>query len=483
MEDSLRMKAKLKILMCSSEVVPFAKTGGLADVAGSLPLFLDKLGVDIRIVMPKYRCVKVTSDETIIRENIDPVGKNISNGVKAYFIKNDDFFNRDNLYNDQYGDYPDNLERFSFFCKEILKLIKEKNFIPDIIHCNDWQTALVPIYLKILYKDDPILRNIKTIFTIHNLAYQGIFAKEKLPKTGLSWDLFTIDGIEFYDKINLMKGALLFSDLITTVSPTYSRQIQTKEYGCGLDGVLSRRSKDLCGIINGIDYKEWNASIDPVIVKNYSIRKVNNKTINKLSLQNQTGLKENRNIPLFGIISRLTEQKGIDLLSDSIDQLCEMGLQIVILGTGEEKYHQILKNLAVKYPRQISINIKYDAEFAKKIYAGCDFFLMPSRFEPCGLGQLISLRYATIPIVRHTGGLADTVTEFNKKTFHGNGFVFYEYSSEDFITAVKRAIEVYSNKKLFKRLIKNAFECDFSWEKSANKYLELYGRMVKSHIG
>ncbi|MDD5448967.1 MAG: glycogen/starch synthase, partial [Candidatus Omnitrophica bacterium] len=412
----------MKILFVSSEVVPFAKTGGLADVAGSLPIFLEKSGVEIKIAMPKYKTIKVKGDRATL-------GK----GVEVLFIENDKFFNREQLYGDKFGDYPDNLERFSYFSRQCLELIKKIGFKPDVIHCNDWQSSLIPVYLKTQYKTDPFYSNIKTMLTIHNLSYQGLFDASQFQKTGLDAGLFGMDGLEFYGKVNILKGGILFSDIITTVSPTYSREIQTKEFGYGLEGVLKSRANRIYGILNGIDYNLWNPKMDRHIAKMYDAAHIDDKGANKENLQKESALTVNRDIPLIGLISRLADQKGLDLISAVIGDLLKTKIQFICLGTGDEKYHILFERIAKLYPKKASINLKFDAVLAQKIYAGSDMFLMPSRFEPCGLGQMIALRYGTIPIVRLTGGLKDTIQEYDPATGEGNGFAFSGYSSDELL--------------------------------------------------
>lgn len=460
--------AKLKVLFCSAEVVPFAKTGGLADVAGSLPLALEALGVDVRIVMPKYSTIKISGNETTI-------GKNI----KVYFIANDEYYSRPGLYGDKFGDYADNLERFSYYSKKVLELIKDKKFVPDVLHCHDWQAALPIILMRTLYKDDPVFKKIKTIFTIHNLAYQGLFPKDKLSSLGLGPENFTIDTLEFYDKINLLKGGIVFSDFITTVSRTYAKEIETSEFGCGLEGVLKKRSGDVYGIINGIDYDVWNPATDKALFKTYDVKSCKSgKVANKIGLQKETKLKQDSDAPMIGLISRLADQKGADLVSEIIEEILGMGAQFVLLGTGENKYHILFEEVAKKYSKSASINLKFDAVLAQRIYAACDMFLIPSRYEPCGLGQMISLKYGTIPIVRKTGGLADTISEFNPKTKKGNGFVFTEATPAELLKAIKRAFAVYKEKKLWDGLTKDAMEYDFSWNESAKQYVDLYKKVL-----
>ncbi|MBN1527211.1 MAG: glycogen synthase GlgA [Candidatus Omnitrophica bacterium] len=454
---------RLKILFASSAVAPFAKTSGLADVSGSLPIALEELGVDIRVVMPKYASVANGPDETTI-------GKNI----KVYFVPHEDYFVRKELYGDKFGDYRDNLDRFSFFCREALERCKRENFRPDIIHCHDWQTALIPVYLSTLYKYDPFFAKTKTLFTIHNLAYQGLFAKEEFPKMGLDWVLFHINYFEFYGKINLMKAGIVYSDAISTVSPSYAKEILTKEAGCGLEGVLKTREKDLYGILNGIDCTVWDPATDKKISKNYSVDDIAGKYVNKECLQKETGLAVDRDIPFFGIVSRLAEQKGLDVLGEIIDQFLSLKVQFVLLGTGEHKYHVLMQKMAKKHKKNTSVNLKFDAALADRIYAGCDLFLMPSKYEPCGLNQLICFRYGTVPVARLSGGLKDTVTEFDAAHDTGSGFTFQDHKGKDLLAAIKRAISAYRDKPQWKALMARVMKLDFSWRNSARDYIDLY---------
>jgi starch synthase len=456
----------MKILLAASEVVPFAKTGGLADVAGALPLALEELGEEVIIAMPRYKVVE-DSRFNIKRLKEDVSYSVIGKNIKVYFIENDKYFNRPNLYGEKTGDYPDNLDRFAYYCKRTLQLLKEIDFKPDIIHCHDWQSAIIPLYLKSLYKDDPFLKGVRSVFTIHNIGYQGLFPREEFSKLGLDWSFFNMDTLEFYDKVNLLKGGMVFSDIINTVSPTYSREIQTKEFGFGLEGVLNKRKKDVFGILNGLDYDIWNPEKDTFIAKNYSQKTIEDKVKNKEELQRISKLPLKKDIPLFGIVSRLAAQKGFDILAEAIETICKMELQLVILGTGDQKYHVLLEGIVKKYPKIISLHIKFDDSLAHKIYAGSDIFLMPSNYEPCGLGQLISLRYGTIPLVFKTGGLADTVNE-------DNGFIFDKYAKEDLIKTMKKAMQAFKAKKSWGKLVSSAMGYNFSWGASAKKYVELY---------
>ncbi len=461
------MSKKLKILFCSSEVVPFAKTGGLADVAGALPIALEAKGYEVKVALPKYKCVKQTGKTARMGKDIE-----------VYLIENDSYFKRDELYGDQNGDYSDNLARFTFFCSQVLGLIKKENFVPDIIHCNDWQTGLIPAYLKIQLNHDPFFNKIKTVFTIHNLAYQGVFPEEEFVITGLDRKHFNMHELEFYGKLNLLKGGLIYSDLITTVSPTYAQEIQTWQFGCGLDGVLRERKKNLAGIINGLDYAAWDPAVDNEIFYKYTKDSLEAKAKNKQALQRELNLPVDKNVPILGIVTRLAQQKGLDILSDILEKIARLNLQFVLLGTGDAQYHKILEGIKQKQYKNFSINVRFDAVLARKIYAGSDMFLMPSHYEPCGLGQLISFRYGTIPIARKTGGLADTVTDYNHGQKTGNGFVFEKYASNELYRTIVRAIEAFEDKESWQALCRRVMQYNFSWDSSAEKYVQLYNRVV-----
>jgi len=458
----------MKIVMCASEVVPFAKTGGLADVAGALPLALEKEGQEVIIIMPRYKAIDAAKFS--LKKLKDGVltgvtGKNI----KVYFIENEGYFGRDGLYGDKNGDHKDNLDRFAYYCRKSLDLLKEINFKPEIIHCHDWQSSLVPVFLKTIYAKDPFYQKIRTILTIHNIGYQGLFAKEEFPKLGLDWSLFNMEGLEFYGKVNILKGGMLFSDIINTVSPTYAKEIQTKEFGFGLEGVLDKRRNAVFGILNGLDYNIWNPETDKFIAKNFSSADLTSKAKDKEDLQSFCKFPLKKDVPLFGIVSRLAEQKGFDILAEGIDEICRMNIQMVILGTGDLKYHEVMQSMVAKYPKVISLALKFDDALAHKIYAGSDIFLMPSKYEPCGLGQLISLRYGTIPLVFKTGGLADTVNA-------ENGFVFDHYSKIRLVKTIRKATDAFKDKTNWAKLVEQAMKLDFSWKASAKKYLELYAK-------
>ena len=471
----------MKILFISSEVVPFAKTGGLADVAGSLPKALKEIGHDVRVYMPLYKKIKnskfkskkygdINISETVIPETEVPV----------YFYENENYFgSREELYQVKGTDYPDNLERFAAFCRSVLPFLKELGWIPDIIHCNDWQSALVLAYLKTIYKDDPLFRRTAAVYSVHNLGYLGMFPKEKMPATGLGWEYFKPEALEFWDSIALAKAGFVYADVISTVSETYAKEIQTAEFGQGLDGLLRSRAKDVYGIINGIDYDIWNPATDKNIPKRYSPATLSLKAENKLELQRQNNLPQKKETPVIGMITRLADQKGFDILAGALDAIMKEHCQLVILGVGDQKYHDLLLKAKQKYPEHIGANLTFDALLAELIYSGCDLFLMPSRYEPCGLGQLIAFKYGTVPIVRKTGGLADTVHDFDPKTGAGEGFVFEAYTSAALFKAVKRALDTFHKKTVWKPLQEKIMDLDYSWDASAKKYVSLYMKALE----
>lgn len=466
-------------------MVPFAKTGGLADVVGTLTAEIRLLGHEVFAFIPRYRFVdsKVFPSEVVIdRLEIEMGSEKVTgqvlkhtaqNGVTLYFIENKDFFDREDLYSTVAGDYPDNDRRYIFFQRAVLKALATLKLKPQIIHCHDWQTGLIPVYIKVLYAHDSQFQKVKTVLTIHNLAYQGTFPPDSLPFTGLNWEHFTLQRLEFFGKINFLKGGIVDSDVVTTVSERYSKEIQTKEFGCGLDGVLSQHASKIHGIVNGIDPAEWDPASDPKLPANFTVDRLEGKLKNKSALQQENGLDLDPNSPIISLVARLVEQKGIHLLIEGLEPLLAMGFQFVLLGTGEEKYHRVLREMARRNRHRCSVHILFDADMAKRIYAGSDMLLMPSYYEPCGLGQMIALRYGTIPIVRETGGLADTIQNFDEKTSQGNGFTFREFEVPAFLGAVGRALKVYRSPE-WKRLIQNAMTADFSWTASAKKYIEVY---------
>lgn len=478
----------MKILFVASEVTPFAKTGGLADVAAALPKTLKAHGHDVRIMMPFYASVekggmavrKGRKSASVLIDGEEKKGflRQAALGeIPVYLIENREYFGREHLYGTQDGDYPDNHLRFSFFCRCVLELLKKMDFRPDIIHCHDWQAALIPHFLRHERKDDPFFARTGVVFTIHNLAYQGLFAPNILDEIGLSKECYTIDGMEFYGKVNLMKGGILSADLVTTVSEAYCREIQTPEMGCGLHGVLQLRKDDLYGILNGLDYDEWNPAMDRDIMKNYSHTSLTGKLVDKVALQKQVGLPTDPEVPLFGMVSRIVAQKGFDLISELLPLFAAAPLQLVILGSGEERYLKALSSLKGG-GRNISFTKGFNHALAPRIYAGSDMFLMPSYFEPCGLGQLIAMRYGSVPVVRRTGGLADSVVDPLDGDRPANGFVFDEYTPEALWEAVTRARTAYQDRPLWKKLMRRGMSCDFSWNHSVQKYLDLYRKAL-----
>ncbi|TFF86612.1 MAG: glycogen synthase GlgA [Promethearchaeota archaeon] len=477
----------MKIAFISSEVFPFVKTGGLADVSGSLPKEISKLGDELIIILPKYKNIDTNKFNLIpiiedlkipvfvgdarIFETILPDSE-----IKVYLVGNEEFFNREDLY----GDYSDNLERFSFFSLAVLEILKAINWKPDIIHSNDWQTAMVPTYLKTLYDSKKFLQDTKILFSIHNLGYQGIFDASKYPKLGIDEKYFHHKYLEFYGKINLLKGGLIFADCLNTVSVRYSEEIQTPDFGFGLDGVLRQRSDDLYGILNGIDYDIWNPETDKFIWKNYTVETIENKEFNKRELQKSNNLPL-IDQPLIGMVTRLASQKGLDLIVESIDILKELDMQLIVIGTGDKKYESQLKKASELYPRKIGVNIDFNAKKSHQIEAGSDIFLMPSKYEPCGLNQMISLKYGTIPVVRETGGLADSIKDVDKYK-NGNGFVFSDYSAIELIKTIIRAINVYkTDKERWKKIMTRSMKQDFSFKKSAKTYRNLYDKILTKY--
>lgn len=483
----------MQILYVASEVTPFAKTGGMADVAGSLPAALARLGHEVKVVMPKYAVVdpeshglnKRCSLEVTLAGQSYPftvwVGRLPGSPVDVLFLANILLFDRPGLYQDHGKDYPDNLVRFSAFSRATLEIPKQINWYPDIIHCNDWQTALIPVYLKSHFSDEPSYKEIGTLLTIHNLGYQGVFPETDFLKLGLPRTFFTVETLEFYGKVNLLKGGLVFADILNTVSPTYSREIQTPELGGGLHGILQARRQDLYGILNGADYQQWDPTRDRYIPYRYDSQVLHGKRLCKEGLQKDCRLPITQ-VPLLGVISRLTPQKGIDLILEELDELMALDLQLVILGWGDAEIQGELEKAARRYPYKLSVHLGLDESLAHRIIAGADILLMPSRYEPCGLTHLYSMRYGTIPIVRKTGGLADTVvdaTPSNLASGKATGFVFEAVSGHAFLTTVRLALELYRNQSLWERLMKTAMKADFSWDRSASEYLKLYDLAVK----
>lgn len=476
----------MKILFVASEAHPFIKTGGLGDVAYALPKALRKLGLDVRVIIPKFSEIK---DEfksrllTLATFNV-PVGWRNQygglqylehDGVPFYFLDNEYYFKRTASYG-----YGDDSERFAFFCRGVLEAVNHMiDFTPDFIHLNDWHTGMIAPLMKEHYKDNPRFHNIKTIFTIHNLQYQGVFDKDILGDIlGLGEEYFSEDKLKYYDGVSFMKGGLNFCNKITTVSSSYAEEIKTPFYGEGLHGLMQVRGNDLTGIVNGIDTGLFDPSNDKDLIHNYSFENPEIKLKNKLELQKQLNLPVNENIPMIGMVTRLAGQKGIDLVAHIIEELLQLNLQLVVLGTGDQKYEEMFNYYSNIYPDKLSSNITFNNTLAKRIYASSDMFLMPSLFEPCGIGQLLALRYGSLPIVRETGGLKDTVHSYNEYTKEGNGFSFENYNAHDLLYTIKRTLDFYNNKGLWYNLVKHAMQEDNSWINSALKYKDLYNSLL-----
>ncbi|MCF8240808.1 MAG: glycogen synthase GlgA [Melioribacteraceae bacterium] len=487
---------KLKILFVTSEVVPFIKTGGLADVSSALPQKLQEQGHQVRIVVPKYGAIderKYKIHEVVrLKDLTTTIGKkevvfslrsSFLVGQKArvqlYFLDNEEYFgSRHSLYADPLTgkDFPDNDERFILLARSVFELIIKLGWVPDVIHCNDWQCGLVPAYLKTLFKDTPLFQPVKTLFTIHNLSYQGEFPKTTFAKTGLPDELNNTKGIIHNNKVNYLKAALNFADVINTVSETYANEIcKDKEISGGLNTVLCKRQDDLFGIVNGIDSLIWNPEKDKKIAKKYSIKSLDDKTENKIALAEKFGFDYKENVPVIGLISRLYDSKGLDLIQKAFKDLMKLDIRLVLLGTGEKKFHKFFEEALMKYSDKFSCYLGFDDELAHLIEAGADMYLMPSKYEPCGLNQMYSLVYGTVPIVRETGGLADTVENFDEKEQTGNGFVFKKYDQKDMIKEIKRAIKIYTNdKKTWQKIQKSGMKSNFTWMNSAKNYVDLY---------
>ena len=471
----------MKVLFASSEAYPFAMSGGLADVAGALPKALRRRLVGCRVVMPLYECVseEMRKNMTFITSITVPVSWRRQycgifearvNGVIYYLIDNQYYFKRQQIY----GHYDD-AERFAFFSRAVLEILPYIDFMPDIIHCNDWQTAMVPVYLDLFYKYDPAYSNIKTVFTIHNIQYQGKYGKELINDVlGLPQE--RADVVDYDDCVNLMKGGLISCDRITTVSPTYAHEIRDPYFAHGLDRILNNLDGKLTGIVNGIDTDVYDPATDNMLFANYSADNMSGKAVNKAELQKLLGLPQREDVPVIGIVSRLVEHKGFDLVKCVFEELLSADVQFAILGSGDWVYETFFHEMSVKYPDKVGLRLGFVPDLAHKIYAGADIFLMPSMSEPCGLAQMVALRYGTIPIVRQTGGLNDTISDSGDG--QGNGFTFKLYNAHDMENAVWRAVEGYKDKKGWDILVKRAMACDNSWNVSAGAYIRLYKELL-----
>ncbi len=481
----------MHVLFAASECVPYSKTGGLADVVGALPRAVAELGHQVTVYLPLYRQTRLQNAKTVIASITIPFDDRYrfcsvldggqQHGVQFYFVDYPPFYDRDALYGTPLGDYHDNPERFALFCRAVLEASKILG-VPDVFHCHDWQTALIPVLLRTLYDEDPSFSDIPTVFTIHNMGYQGIFSADTLPLLMLPWDLFTITKLEFFGKINFLKGALTYSDFITTVSRKYAQEIQTVEYGFGLEGVLRSRNPNVAGILNGVDYHEWNPATDANIATHFSPDSLAGKQECRRDLLRSFSLDPESATPVIGIVSRFAAQKGFDLISLAADRLARENATIVILGSGDKDYEELFRRLVRQYPQRFAVKVGYDNELAHKIEAGADMFLMPSRYEPCGLNQIYSLKYGTVPIVRATGGLDDTIDSFDPRTGKGTGFKFHEYTPEALLTTVRAALACFAKPDEWRKLQLNGMAKDFSWTVAAREYIKIYDRLRTRHL-
>ena len=476
----------MHIAFAASECVPFSKTGGLADVVGALPRALASLGHQVSVYVPRYRQTKLTDPQTVVHSITIPfddkyrfcsvVTAGTSNGVRFYFVDYPPYFDREALYGGPSGDYPDNAERFALFSRAVIEASKVLG-VPHIFHCHDWQSALIPVMLRTLYAEDPAFRELATVFTIHNMGYQGLFPPDTLPLLMLPWELFTISKMEFFGQVNFLKGALVHSDFVTTVSRKYSHEIQTTEYGFGLEGVLRNRAATVAGILNGVDYDEWSPQTDKFIVAKYSSEDLSGKAQCKKDLLNAFGVaNSDANVPVIGIVSRFAAQKGFDLIAQIMDRLAREELIMVVLGSGDKPYEEMFLRLNRQFPNKIAAKVAFDNAIAHKIEAGADMFLMPSRYEPCGLNQIYSLKYGTVPIVRATGGLDDTIEPWDARSGKGTGFKFTDYTGEALLATIKQALLAYRDPSSWQKLMRNGMARDFSWGASAREYGKVYER-------
>jgi starch synthase len=487
----------MHIAFAASECVPFSKTGGLADVVGALPRALAALGHQVSVYVPRYRQTKLTDPETVVRSITIPfddkyrfcsvVTAGASAGVRFYFVDYPPYFDRDGLYGTVAGDYPDNAERFAMFSRAVLEASKVLG-VPQVFHCHDWQSALVPVILRTLYSEDPAFRDVATVFTIHNMGYQGLFPPDTLPLLMLPWDLLAMSKMEFFGQVNFLKGALVFSDFVTTVSKKYSHEIQTSEYGFGLEGVLHDRAATVTGILNGVDYDEWSPQRDKLIAANYSSQDLSGKRKCKQDLLNAFGItnadaRVDTKVPVIGIVSRFAAQKGFDLIAQIMDRLAREEMIMVVLGSGDKLYEEMFQRLQKQFPNKIAAKVAFDNALAHKVEAGADMFLMPSRYEPCGLNQIYSLKYGTVPIVRATGGLDDTIEPWDARTGKGTGFKFHDYTGEALLATVKQALLAYQDPSSWQTLMRNGVGRDFSWGASAREYGKVYERARQMRAG
>jgi starch synthase len=478
----------MRITFAASECVPFAKTGGLADVAGTLPRILAGAGHDVSVFVPLYRQTHVAGAQPVVRSITIPFDDHYrfcsvlsgdpGSKVRYYFVDYPPFFDRPGgLYGTSAGDYPDNAERYALFCRAVLEASKVLG-VPEIFHCHDWQTALIPILLRTQYAEDPAFRDVATVFTIHNVGYQGVFTPDTLPLLTLPWDLFTISKMEFFGNVNFLKGALVYADFITTVSHRYAHEIQTTEFGFGLEGVLKDRAATVAGILNGVDYDEWNPATDKLIAANYTPSDLSGKAKCKEDLLRTVGLQQpDTELPVIGIVSRFASQKGFDLILQIMDRLAREEMILIALGSGDTSYEEMFLRLQRHFPGKVAVRVAYDNALAHKIEAGSDMFLMPSRYEPAGLNQIYSLKYGTVPIVRATGGLDETIESWDGRTGRGTGFKFTDYNGEALLAKIKEALTAFHDKSAWSKLMRNGMAKDFSWQASAKEYVKVYEKV------
>jgi starch synthase len=480
----------MRVAWVASEMTPFAQTGGLGDVAGALPAVLAGFNHQVTAFLPRYRAIDVERHSFTRRpEKIQvPLGDRMEvaglwegrrEGVRMILLDHSGFYDREGLYQENGADYPDNAERFIFFSRGVLEALTVLDLKPDVIHCHDWQSGLIPAYLKTVYGGEAFFADVASLLTIHNMGYQGIFPAGAFPLTGLPGDLFTPGGVEFWGNINFLKAGLVFADLLNTVSVKYSQEIQTPEFGYGLDPVLRQRAADLYGVLNGVDYQDWNPKTDPYLVATYSSGDPSGKAACKRDIQNVMVLPPRADVPLLGVISRLAHHKGIDLIVAIAERLLSLDVQLVLLGTGEVELEGALQVLQKRFPDRLAVRIGFDVALSHKVQAGADMLLMPSRYEPCGLGQMYALAYGTIPVVRATGGLADTVIAFDPVAGTGNGFTFIDAEAEDLLRTLHQAISLFRERAIWSRLMANAMAADFSWGRPAREYERLYHLAVE----
>ena len=481
----------MRITFAASEGVPYSKTGGLADVVGALPKAVSGLGHEVTVFLPRYKQTRLRQEHVVIPNLTIPMQDHLlfcqivdggkHDGVQFYFVDHPEFTFRDGLYGDSRGDYPDNAERFTLFCRAVIESSKRLG-APDIFHVHDWQTALIPVLLRTQHALDTDFAGTGTVLTIHNIGYQGVFPNTVMPKLLLPWSLFTMDRLEFYDKVNFLKGGIVYSDYVTTVSRTYAREIRTREYGFGLADTIYQKRDRVIGIVNGVDYGEWNPETDRYIPATFSSSDLSGKAECKKALLEEYGIPNDKSDwPVVGVISRFASQKGFDLMEAALPQLLAERMVLVVLGTGDAHYESMFRMLHRRFPDRLSIKIAYDNRLAHMVEAGSDIFLMPSHYEPCGLTQIYSMRYGTVPVVRATGGLEDTVEQWNPKTRRGTGFKFAGYTASELRNAMRQALGTFSKTEDWKQLMLNGMRENFSWEEPAREYVAVYERSQQLH--